>query len=94
MTDEWKISNPRRFCHQDKSTAWAETAMSGWRQSLAVALKEKELEVFQKWSSMSGLEPPHSCWYMDLSLSRLAEQRCRTTDEREHAGEIVGRNRE
>lgn len=30
MTDKYKIPNPCTSCHTDKSTAWAENAMSGW----------------------------------------------------------------
>jgi hypothetical protein len=30
MTDKYKIPNPCTSCHADKSTAWAEDAMSQW----------------------------------------------------------------
>jgi predicted CXXCH cytochrome family protein len=33
MTDKYKIPNPCTSCHQGKSTAWAEDAMSHWPES-------------------------------------------------------------
>lgn len=33
MTDKYKIPNPCTSCHTDKSTAWAENAMSHWPES-------------------------------------------------------------
>lgn len=32
MTDKYQIPNPCTSCHQEKSTAWAEEAMSHWRE--------------------------------------------------------------
>lgn len=33
MTDRYRIPNPCTSCHQDKSTAWAEEAMSHWPET-------------------------------------------------------------
>jgi hypothetical protein len=30
MTDKYKIPNPCTSCHQEKSTAWAQAAISRW----------------------------------------------------------------
>src|SRR5580692_5570252 len=48
MTDQFKIPNPCTTCHVEKSTAWAEEAISHWHRAVGV---EDSIDALQTHSS-------------------------------------------